>query len=109
MFEYISLDILLIMSIRFFLFDFYLFQPIWKRLDKLNNYFISHFLHCPFCQGFWTGFFYSLIFMPYGFFKCFAFGFITAFLNYVYYYLVYELFYNGEMLKMKHIEEDRNE
>lgn len=106
MFDEIVLNILLIMAIRFFLFDFYLFQSIWTKCKSKNNYFITHFLNCPFCQGFWIGFVYSLLLLPYGFFQSFAFGFITGFLNYTYYFLVYDLFYKSEELKMSRTHKD---
>lgn len=109
MFQSITLNILLILSIRFFLFDFYLFQSIIKRLMDKNNYFISKFLQCPFCQGFWLGFFYSLIFMPFGFFKSFAFGFITAFISYVYYFCTFSLFYKNEKEKMEWLNKKKLE
>lgn len=101
MFNNLLLDIILILSLRFFLFDFYLFQNIWKFIKtKYNNYFTQHFFQCPFCQGFWVGFFYSLIILPYSFWLSFFFGFITAFLSYVYYFLTYNLFYISEMKKI---------
>lgn len=101
MFDNIVLNIILILSIRFFLFDFYLFQKVIYKLRKLNNYFITHFLQCPFCQGFWLGFIYSLIFFDFGFIKSFAFGFIMAFISYVYYFSTYLLFFKSEEEKMK--------
>ena len=105
-FDNLVMDIILIMSIRFFLFDFYLLQPIWRRLRKLNNYFISHFLLCPFCQGFWVSFIFSLTLYDIGFIKSFAFGFINGFINYVYYFTTYKLLYCNETLKMKHVSHE---
>ena len=96
MFDNITLNILLVLSIRFFLFDFYLFQKIIYKLRQFDNYFITHFLECPFCQGFWTGFIYSLILLPFTFIQSFSFGFITGFISYVYYFSTYLLFTKAE-------------
>ena len=88
MFESVTLNIILLMSIRFFLFDFYLFKPIWKYIcQKWDNSLITHFFNCPFCQGFWLGLFYSMYFMKIDILYNLSFGFISGFINYVYYYL----------------------
>ena len=51
MFDNIVLNILLVLSIRFFLFDFYLFQKIIYKLRQFDNYFITHFLYL--CSYHW--------------------------------------------------------
>lgn len=48
------MEILLALSIRFFLFDFILFKRIREFL-KQKGYFFKKLLGCPFCQGFWCG------------------------------------------------------
>ena len=110
MFESLFLNIVLVLSIKFFLFDFYLFQPIWKFIQQCwNNYFTKHFFQCPFCQGFWVGLFYSSISMSYSIYQDFGFGFVTAFLSYVYYFLTYELFYYSEQKKVKRLKITNND
>jgi hypothetical protein len=47
-------QILLTLSIRFFLFDFVLFKGLRNYL-KTKGYFFRKLLSCPFCQGFWSG------------------------------------------------------
>lgn len=48
------LQMLLTLSIRFFLFDFVLFKGLRNYL-KTKGYFFRKLLNCPFCQGFWSG------------------------------------------------------
>jgi len=47
-------QMLLTLSIRFFLFDFILFKDLRNYL-KTKGYFFRKLLSCPFCQGFWSG------------------------------------------------------
>lgn len=47
-------ELLLVLSIRFFLFDFKLFKNIREKL-KPKNYFFKKLFTCTFCQGFWCG------------------------------------------------------
>ena len=71
-------------------------DEIIYKLRQIDNYFITHFLECPFCQGFWVGFIYSLILLPFTFIQSFSFGFITGFISYVYYFSTYLLFTKAE-------------
>jgi len=47
-------ELLVALSIRFFLFDFVLFKKIRLYL-KQKGYFFRKLFSCPFCQGFWCG------------------------------------------------------
>ncbi|MHB9094538.1 MAG: hypothetical protein ACYC21_07680 [Eubacteriales bacterium] len=53
-------DLLLTLSVRFFLFDFVLFKSLRERLKK-NRYFFKKLFSCTFCQGFWCGLVISLL------------------------------------------------
>lgn len=78
-------QILLTLSIRFFLFDFVLFKGLRNYL-KPKGYFFRKLLSCPFCQGFWCGLGVSLsthitsvnlwFLVP-----MLSFGFVTAYLS----------------------------
>lgn len=46
-------DIAIILAIRWFIFEFYLFSPLWTYM-KSKHYLFNKFLSCPFCQTFWT-------------------------------------------------------
>lgn len=74
------LDILFVVSVRFFIFDFAHFNKIRNYIKNkfAKNYFISTFLKCPFCQGFWTGLFFSLLKNETSVIENVYFGFITA-------------------------------
>lgn len=48
----IGLFILSVLSLRYFLFDFYLFDNIRKFLSKETK-FLEKVLSCSFCQAFW--------------------------------------------------------
>lgn len=49
------LELLFILSIRFFLFDFYLFESLREKIKKKSNKKVKKLLSCPYCQGFWCG------------------------------------------------------
>lgn len=53
-------ELILILSVRFFLFDFVLFKGIRIKLKEIN-YFFRKLFSCTFCQGFWCGLFISVI------------------------------------------------
>lgn len=55
------IDLIFVLSIKFFLFDFSHYKKIRNYFNSFNNFFISKLLKCPFCQGFWCGFFTSII------------------------------------------------
>lgn len=40
-------------GLRFFLFDFILFKPLRKKLEK-KSWIFKKLFSCPFCNGFWT-------------------------------------------------------
>ena len=83
------LDMLFILSIRFFLFEFYLFERFRIYLKDLN-WFFNKLLKCSFCQGFWTGSFYYLFY-----YNCsldfIRFGFASAILSYTWIVLLFRL------------------
>lgn len=79
-------DVLFVLSMRFFLFDFYLFNNIRSKIDNLNYYIPSKLLKCSFCQGFWVGFLYSLFIYGWSYFWIsFHFGFGMAILSFTWY------------------------
>jgi len=78
-------QMLLTLSIRFFLFDFVLFKNLRNHL-KTKGYFLRKLLSCPFCQGFWSGLgvfltthliYFNLTFLL----AALSFGFVTAYLS----------------------------
>ena len=78
-------NILLTLSIRFFLFDFVLFKRVREYLKK-KGYFFKKLLGCPFCQGFWCGLGVHLATHPLnlswqGLASLLGFGFVTAYLS----------------------------
>ncbi|WP_089609731.1 DUF1360 domain-containing protein [Dehalobacterium formicoaceticum] len=78
-------QILLVLSIRFFLFDFVLFKNVRTYLST-KGYVFWKLLSCPFCQGFWCGLGVFLVFHPFAFKLSFllsmlSFGFVTAYLS----------------------------
>jgi hypothetical protein len=78
-------NMLLALSIRFFLFDFVLFKGIRNFLNK-KGYFFRKLLGCPFCQGFWCGLGIFLTTHIISFKLSFllsmlSFGFVTAYLS----------------------------
>jgi len=78
-------DILLVLSIRFFLFDFILFKSL-RNYFKTKGYFFRKLLSCPFCQGFWCGLGIFLtahtISLNLSFLlSLLSFGFVTAYLG----------------------------
>lgn len=75
------LDCLTVLSISFFIFEFYLFAEVRNYLRELN-WFFKKLLNCPFCQGFWTGLFYH--FIVYNNDRYFSFAFACAILNYAF-------------------------
>lgn len=78
------LDVICVLSFRFFFFDFKKFKKIRDILNSTNNYIICELLRCSFCQGFWSGLIYYLI--RYGFdLDAILFGFSTAFLSFTWY------------------------
>jgi len=52
-------NILLVLGIRFFLFDFVLFKKIREHFQK-SSYIFNKLFSCTFCQGFWCGLAISL-------------------------------------------------
>lgn len=75
-------DLLLALSIRFFLFDFILFKQIRDFL-KRQGYVFKKLFGCPFCQGFWCGLGVYLCSQPLpwpNFLPWLSFGFISAYL-----------------------------
>ncbi len=79
-------ELLLAISIRFFLFDFILFKKIREYL-KPKGYFFKKLLSCPFCQGFWCGLGVYLVyhsafsFSWQNILSFLGFGFISAYLG----------------------------
>lgn len=78
-------ELLLALSLRFFLFDFVLFKPVRNYLKK-KGYFFRKLFGCPFCQGFWCGlavflYYHSICFSLPQIITFFAFGFISAYLG----------------------------
>jgi hypothetical protein len=78
-------QILLSLSIRFFLFDFKLFRGFRDYLS-IKGYFFRKLLNCPFCQGFWCGLGVFLTVHKISFDLCFllsmlSLGFVTAYLS----------------------------
>jgi len=53
-------DLLLTLSVRFFLFDFVLLKSVREYL-KHKSYVFRKLFSCTFCQGFWCGLFISLL------------------------------------------------
>ena len=53
-------DLLLTLSVRFFLFDFVFFKPVREHL-KSSSYVFKKLFSCTFCQGFWCGLIISLV------------------------------------------------
>lgn len=72
------LDIMFVLSIKFFIFDFINFKFIREKLLKTENYYITKLLKCPFCQGFWCGLFTYIIKYDNNLFSSLYFGFCTA-------------------------------
>ena len=91
-------QILLVLSIRFFLFDVILFKNIRNYLHT-KGYFFRKLLSCPFCQGFWCG---SGVFLTSHvisinqsfFLYMISFGFVTAYLSLVSTAIFYPLIEN---------------
>lgn len=52
-------DLIFVLSIRFFLFDFILFKN-WRNQLKKKYYFFRKLFSCTYCQGFWCGIVVSL-------------------------------------------------
>ncbi|AFV02759.1 hypothetical protein UNSWDHB_1608 [Dehalobacter sp. UNSWDHB] len=80
-------ELLLALSLRFFLFDFVLFKKIRDAL-KQKGYFFCKLFGCPFCQGFWCGlavflYYHSLQPDLQQFIAFLGFGFISAYLGLV--------------------------
>jgi len=78
-------EVLLTLSIRFFLFDFVLFKGLRNYL-KPKGYLFRKLLSCPFCQGFWSGLGVFLTTHLITFNLSFlllmlSFGFVTAYLS----------------------------
>ncbi|HHT62417.1 MAG TPA: hypothetical protein GXZ75_01775 [Clostridia bacterium] len=78
-------QIILVLSIRFFLFDFPLFKGFRIYLSK-KGYIFWKLLRCPFCQGFWCGLGVFLASHPISlnlsfFLGMLSFGFVTAYLS----------------------------
>jgi hypothetical protein len=77
-------QMLLTLSIRFFLFDFVLFKGLRNYLRK-KGYLFKKILNCPFCQGFWSGLGVFMATHLISFDQSFllpmlSFGFVTAYL-----------------------------
>lgn len=78
-------QIVLTLSIRFFLFDFILFRGLRSYLAT-KGYLLRKLLSCPFCQGFWCGLGVFLTAHSISFKLCFllsmlSFCFVTAYLS----------------------------
>jgi len=78
-------NMLLTLSIRFFLFDFILFKGLRNYLNS-KGYFFQKLFSCPFCQGFWCGLGIFLTAHRVSFNLSFLlsmlfFGFVTAYLS----------------------------
>ena len=78
-------DFLLVLSIRFFLFDFVLFHRLRQYLKK--HYVFRKLFSCTFCQGFWCGLLVALFNKPFTTITAFGihifkFSFIAAILSF---------------------------
>ncbi|HHV65338.1 MAG TPA: DUF1360 domain-containing protein [Peptococcaceae bacterium] len=78
-------ELLLSLSLRFFLFDFILFKGIREYLQK-KGYFFRKLFNCPFCQGFWCGlgvffFYHPVTFTWQSLLTWLSFGFVSAYLG----------------------------
>ncbi|MDA8229421.1 MAG: hypothetical protein M0T74_17290 [Desulfitobacterium hafniense] len=78
-------QLLLALSLRFFLFDFVLFKGIRESL-KRKGYFFRKLLGCPFCQGFWCGLGVRLAYNSFSISveagaSLISFGFVSAYLG----------------------------
>ncbi|MDE7169236.1 MAG: hypothetical protein K2N67_03465 [Mucispirillum sp.] len=71
-------------GIRFLLFDYKLFRAVREAVSV--NPIASWLLKCPFCQGFWCGFFSFLI--PAGIWQAFLWGIGSAFISLTWFALV---------------------
>ncbi|PKM82861.1 MAG: hypothetical protein CVU89_01630 [Firmicutes bacterium HGW-Firmicutes-14] len=54
------IDLLFILAVRFFLFDFILFKKVREYLGR-THYVFRKLFSCTFCQGFWCGLIFSLL------------------------------------------------
>lgn len=71
-------NLLLALSIRFFLFDFILFKKLRNHLQK-DSYIFKKLFSCTFCQGIWCGLIISLFKNPmFPLVPHLEFAFITA-------------------------------
>ncbi len=80
-----AFQVLLTLSVRFFIFDFVLFKDLRNYL-KTKGYIYRKLLSCPFCQGFWSGLgvFLATHFITYNIkfiLLMLSFGFVTAYLS----------------------------
>lgn len=70
-------------GIRFLIFDYKLFQPL-REFSK-DYPVLNTLLRCPFCQGFWCGFF---SFLSYGLIDAFLWGIGSAIIALTWFTLV---------------------
>jgi hypothetical protein len=79
-------DVIFILSLRFFLFDMYVFKPVREWLRALGWPLMNKWLICPFCHGFWCGcIFYAIMYgVPdfVGLVIMIEYGFVIAFLSF---------------------------
>lgn len=78
-------SMLLALSIRFFLFNFILFEGVRKYLNT-KGYIFRKLFSCPFCQGFWCGLgvflaTYGISFQISSLLFMLSFGFVSAYLG----------------------------
>lgn len=71
------IDLIFMLSIRFFLFDFILFKGFRKYL-KQKFYVFRKLLNCTYCQGFWCGLAVSLVGGSSSYWHNLKFAFISA-------------------------------
>ena len=65
-------------GLRFLLFDYKLFRPIRDKV--INVPVLSTLLRCPFCQGFWCGFFAFLPLYEYCYLEDYLYGIFQSFM-----------------------------
>lgn len=71
-------------GLRFLLFDYKLFAPLRAVIDGVPV--LHTLLRCPFCQGFWCGFFSFLFFG--GLIDAFLWGLGSGFISITWYALI---------------------
>lgn len=80
------LDFLIILSLRFLIFDFGDYQFIRDKCkERFNYYVVCKILKCSYCQGFWIGLFYYLFVYGFDFFMMFGYGLASAIISFSWY------------------------